>query len=102
MNWYSSYKKEWKEVIRKLYCCERSTGKLKKYYEKERNRFMTLRYESDTAPYPDITAEALSKEFGVSKGTISFLERIDLTNEEVLANAKETKANQVKVPKVVG
>lgn len=25
-----------------------------------------------------------------------------LTNEEVLANAKETKANQVKVPKVVG
>ena len=25
-----------------------------------------------------------------------------LTNDEVLANAKETKANQVKVPKVVG
>lgn len=25
-----------------------------------------------------------------------------LTNEEVLANAKESKANQVKVPKVVG
>lgn len=25
-----------------------------------------------------------------------------LTNEEVLANAKETKANQVRVPKVVG
>ena len=25
-----------------------------------------------------------------------------LTNEEVLSNAKETKANQVKVPKVVG
>lgn len=25
-----------------------------------------------------------------------------LTNEEVLANAKDTKANQVKVPKVVG
>lgn len=59
----------------------------KKYYEKERNRFMTLRYESDTAPYPDITAEALSKEFGVSKGTISFLERIDLTNEEVLSKS---------------
>lgn len=25
-----------------------------------------------------------------------------LTNEEVLANSKETKANQIKVPKVVG
>ena len=25
-----------------------------------------------------------------------------LTNEEVLANSKDTKANQVKVPKVVG
>lgn len=59
----------------------------KKYYEKERNRFMSLRYESDTTPYPDITAEALANEFGVSKGSISFLERTELTNDEVLTKS---------------
>lgn len=59
----------------------------KKYYEKERNRFMSLRYPSDTAPYPDITADALANEFGVSKGTISYLERTTLTSEDVLSKS---------------
>ena len=67
---------------------ENKTKKItKKYYEKKRNRFMSLRYKSDTAPYPDITAEALADEFGVSKGTISFLERTNLTSEDVLSKS---------------
>ena len=66
---------------------EKQKKNTKKYYEKERNRFMSLRYASDTAPYPDITANALADEFGVSKGTISFLERTDLSNEDVLSKS---------------
>lgn len=66
---------------------EKRKKNTKKYYEKERNRFMSLRYASDTAPYPDITAYALAEEFGVSKGTISSLERTDLSSEDVLSKS---------------
>lgn len=66
---------------------EKKKQNTKKYYEKKRNRFMSLRYASDIAPYPDITAHALADEFGVSKGTISFLERTDLSPEDVLSKS---------------
>ncbi len=46
----------------------------KRYYEKERNRFMSLRYKSDTDDYPYITATELAKELDCSKATISTLE----------------------------
>lgn len=66
---------------------DKETQFTKKFYEKDRNRFMAFRYDSPTAPYPNITASALAEEFGVSKGTISFMERVGLTQDEVLSKS---------------
>lgn len=58
---------------------------IKRYYEKDRNRFMSLRYESDTAEYPTLTAAELAKDIGYSKGTISKLENPDIEDYEILS-----------------
>jgi hypothetical protein len=57
---------------------------IKKYYDKERNRFMSLRYESDTSEYPNITAGELANELGYSKSTISSLEAPDIDENAIL------------------
>lgn len=59
----------------------------KRYYDKERNRFMKLRYDSDTAEYPNYTANDLAKEFGYSKATISSLENPKLDETTLLGKS---------------
>lgn len=59
----------------------------KRYYDKERNRFMKLRYDSDTAEYPNYTANDLAKEFGYSKATISSLENPKLDEATLLGKS---------------
>lgn len=58
---------------------------IKRYYDKDRNRFMALRFESDTAEYPDITVTDLAEELKYSKGTISSLEAPNLEEHTLLA-----------------
>ena len=67
------------------YMAKEKKDPIKKYYEKDRNRFMSLRYASDTAEYPTLTATELANEIGYSKGTISKLENPTIEEYEILS-----------------
>jgi hypothetical protein len=59
----------------------------KRLYDKERNRFMALRYASETDKYASINATRLAKELGFSKATISNMEDPNADEDTLLGKS---------------
>lgn len=59
----------------------------KRVYDKTRNRFMSLRYNSDTDEYASVNANDIADEFGFSKSTISNIEDPTIDEDTILGKS---------------